>query len=99
MVLEASLGYTASCSVAAFDEVASVYERTDELDRRVIVNRDEISSVEQRLRERVRELEVRYEVERDLHREATRNVGSCGVLSMTSLVPSGICGTTLPVLG
>src|SRR5258708_30085263 len=75
MVLEASLGYTASCSVAAFDEVASIYERTDELDRRVIINRDEIASVEQRLRERVRELEVRYEVERDLRREATRNVG------------------------
>src|SRR5258708_3571125 len=75
MVLEASLGYAASCSVAAFDEVASVYERTDELDRRVIVNRDEIALVEQRLRERVRELEVRYEVERDLRWEATRNVG------------------------
>src|SRR5258708_889820 len=75
MVLEASLGYTASCSVAAFNEVTSVYERTDELDRRVIVNRDEIALVEQRLRERVRELEVRYEVERDLRREATRNIG------------------------
>src|SRR5258708_5218748 len=34
MVLEASLGYTASCTVAAFNEVASVYERTDELDGR-----------------------------------------------------------------
>src|SRR5258708_21920614 len=59
MVLEAALGYTASCSIAAFDEVASVFERTDELDRRVIINRDEVASVEQRLRERVRELEVR----------------------------------------
>src|SRR5258708_32722421 len=75
MVLKASLGYTASCSVAVFDEVASIYERTDELDQRVIVNRDEIALVEQRLRERVRELEVRYEVERDLRREATRNIG------------------------
>src|SRR5258708_29355763 len=74
-VLEASLGYTASCSVAAFDEVVSVYKRTDELDRRILINRDEVASVEQRLRERVRELEVRYEVERDLRREATRNIG------------------------
>src|SRR5258708_15614458 len=41
MVLEASLGYAASCSVAAFDEVASVYERTDEFDRRVIVKRSD----------------------------------------------------------
>src|SRR5258708_9289631 len=75
MVLEASLGYTASCSVAAFDEVASVYERTNELDWRILINRDEVASVEQRLRERVRELEVRYEVERDLCWEATRNIG------------------------
>src|SRR5258708_24308447 len=75
MVLEAALGYTASCSVAAFDEVASVFERTDELDRRVIVNRDETAAVEQRLRERVRDLEVRVEVKRDLRREATRNIG------------------------
>src|SRR5258708_22321102 len=75
MVLEASLGYTASCSVAAFDEVASVFERTDELDRRVIVNRDETAVVEQRLRERIGELEGRSEVERGLRREATRNIG------------------------
>src|SRR5258708_16362634 len=75
MVLEASLGYTASCSVVAFDEVASVYERTDKLDCRVVINRDEIASVEQHLRERVRELEVRAEVEQDLRREATRNIG------------------------
>src|SRR5258708_34474940 len=75
MVLEASLGYTASCSVAAFDEVASVYERTDELDWRVIINRDEIALVEQRLRERCRELEGRAEVERDLRQEVTRNIG------------------------
>src|SRR5258708_34276774 len=74
MVLKASLGYTASCSVAAFNEVTSVYERTDELDRRVIVNCDEIALVEQRLRERVRDLEVRVEVERDLCREAMRNI-------------------------
>src|SRR5258708_3916258 len=75
MVLEALLGYTASFSVAAFDEVASVYERTDELDRRVIVSRDDIASVEQRLKERVRDLEVRVEVERDLRWEARRNIG------------------------
>src|SRR5260370_41927598 len=75
MVIEASLGYTASCSVAAFDEVTSVYERMDELDRRVNVNRDEIASVEQRLREGGRELEGRYEVEGDRRREATRNIG------------------------
>src|SRR5258708_9969327 len=75
MVLEAALGYTASCSVAAFDEVVLVFKRTDELDRRVIINRDEVASVEQRLRERIRELEVRSEVERDLCQEATRNIG------------------------
>src|SRR5258708_8841973 len=75
MVLEASLGYTASCSVAAFDEVALVYERTDELDRRILINRDEVASVGQRLRERVRELEVRAGVEQDLRREATGNIG------------------------
>src|SRR5258708_16179019 len=75
IVLEASLGYTASCSVAAFDEVALVYERTNKLDQRIIINRDEIASVEQRLRERVRDLEGRVEVERDLRWEATRNIG------------------------
>src|SRR5258708_38026246 len=45
-VLEALLGYTASCSVAAFDEVVSVFERTDELDWRILINRDEVTLVE-----------------------------------------------------
>src|SRR5258708_17529367 len=66
MVLEASLGYAASCSVAAFDEVASVYERTDELDRRVIANRDDLASGEQRLTERVRELHGGTGCEREI---------------------------------
>jgi hypothetical protein len=74
-VLEVSLGYTASCSVAAFDEVASLYERTDHLDGRVQEEAANIVSLEASLRERIRALELRVEVERDLRREATRHVG------------------------
>src|ERR1700733_936682 len=75
-VLQASLGYTASVGVACFDELASVFEQTEELNARVVMNRDGISEAEQRMRETVAELRGVVEAERRMRREATRDVAS-----------------------
>ena len=58
MVLEASLGYTASCSVVVMDEVASLNERVDD---DLVEMKEEMLMVMRR----VRELEGRLENEQE----------------------------------
>jgi hypothetical protein len=71
-VLQASIAYAASCSVAVLEETSICYERQDELMSNVDINRDRIEEVDQALRERVRFLENEVADERRHRREATR---------------------------
>lgn len=42
VVLQASMGYTKSGSVNCFDDLASVFKETNELDGHVLINCDEL---------------------------------------------------------
>ena len=68
VVLEASLGYTALCSVVVMDEVTSLNKRVDD----DLVEMKEETSMTMR---RVRELEGRLENEQEAHLQLARQVG------------------------
>ena len=74
MVLEASLGYAASCSVVVMDEVADLNERVDVEMREVEEDVRELKGMVVELREELREV-------REAHGQLSRQVGELNTLA------------------
>ena len=74
MVLEASLGYAASCSVVVMDEVADLNERVDVEMREVEEDVRELKGTVVKLREELREV-------RETHSRLSRQVGELNTLA------------------
>ena len=74
MVLEASLGYAASCSVVVMDEVADLNERIDVEMREVEEDVRELKGTVVKLREELREV-------REAHGRLSRQVGKLNTLA------------------
>ena len=73
MVLEASLGYTASCSVVVMDEVADLNERVD-------VEMREVEEDVGMLKREVVELRNELREVREAHSRLSRQVGKLNTL-------------------
>ena len=74
MVLEASLGYAASCSVVVMDEVADLNERVDVEMREVEEDVRELKGTVVELREELREV-------REAHGQLSRQIGKLNTLA------------------
>ena len=74
MVLEASLGYAASCSVVVMNEVADLNERVDVEMREVEEDVRELKGTVVELREELREV-------REAHGRLSRQVGELNTLA------------------
>jgi hypothetical protein len=78
-VLEASIGYAASCSVTVMDEVAIVNERAMEIDERVVETNGRVNTLldeVEELRRQNREMELLLETERQLRQALERRLTS-----------------------
>ena len=74
MVLEASLGYAASCSVVVMDKVVDLNERVDVEMREVEEDVRELKGMVVKLREELREV-------REAHGRLSRQVGELNTLA------------------
>ena len=74
MVLEASLGYAASCSVVVMDKVVDLNERVDVEMREVEEDVRELKGMVVKLREELREV-------REAHGRLSRQVGKLNTLA------------------
>jgi hypothetical protein len=78
-VLEASIGYTASCSITVMDKVAIVNERMMKVDKRVVELNGGVGTLldeVEEMRRRNRSFELALESERNLRRGVERRLAS-----------------------